>query len=212
MPPTSDKLAADRAASPAQDPDFLARLRRDVVHEAVLRGERLVFHSTWGLFSPREVDEGSRLLVEHLDISPEDDCLDLGCGYGVIGCCMARLAPRGRTLMVDKDFVAVDYAGANGARNGLGNAEAALSNGFSAVGERRFDLIASNLPAKVGKELLYLLLIDARAHLKPGGRLYVVTITGLRRFIERAMGEVFGNYDKVKQGKHYTVALAVRDD
>ena len=42
---------------------------------------------------------------------------------------------------------------------------------------------------------------DARQRLNPGGRCYVVTISGLRRFIEPAFKEVFGNYTKVKQGK-----------
>ena len=85
--------------------------------------------------------------------------------------------------------------------------EVRLSNGFSHVDRGGFDVIAANLPAKTGKELLYLLLSDARAHLAPGGRLYVVTISGLRRFIERNLEQVFGNYQKLKQGRSYTVAL-----
>ena len=72
----------------------------------------------------------------------------------------------------------------------------------------RFDVIASNLPAKVGKELLTLYLHDALARLHPGGRLYLVTINGLRQFIKRNLEEVFGNYKKLKQGRAYTVALA----
>jgi 16S rRNA (guanine1207-N2)-methyltransferase len=47
--------------------------------------------------------------------------------------------------------------------------------------------------------------------LNPDGRLYVVTITGLRRFIEKGFKEVFGNYEKLKQGRDYTVALARRE-
>ena len=41
---------------------------------------------------------------------------------------------------------------------------------------------------------------------------HVVTVSGLRRFIERNFIEVFGNYDKLKQGAHYTVALATMPD
>ena len=83
-----------------------------------------------------------------------------------------------------------------------------LSNGLDAVRDRRFDCIVSNLPAKVGKELLSIFLHDARRQLNPGGALWVVTISGLRRFIERGFKEVFGNYEKVKQGRDYTVAMA----
>jgi 16S rRNA (guanine1207-N2)-methyltransferase len=192
--------------------ETLDKLRRDIVIDADLAGERLALHSTWGIFSPREVDEGTRLLVERLEIEPTDDCLDLGCGYGPIGLFMARKAPQGRTLMVDKDFMAVDYANANAQRNDLPNAQAMLSNGFDHIDPaRRFDVIASNIPAKVGKEMLSLMLHDARARLKPGGRLYVVTINGLRQYMKRNLNEVLGNYDKLKQGRTYTVALARKD-
>lgn len=187
---------------------FLDKLRQDIVFTDELRGQKLTFHTTWGIFSPREVDEGSRMLLDFMKIDENDDCLDLGCGYGPIGMTMARLAPKGRTLLVDKDFVAVDFANKNISNNRIENAEAILSNGLAGVGDRKFDIIASNIPAKVGNEMLYLFLYDALAHLKPGGRLYVVTITGLRQFIKRSFNEVFGNYDKLKQGKTYTVAMA----
>ena len=191
--------------------DQLDRLRRDIVFEVPVEGRILRLHSTWGLFSPRELDEGSRLLLDHLEVEPDANCLDLGCGYGAIGLALAARAPQGETLLVDKDFVAVDYANANARRNGLANARACLSNGFDQVPkDRRFDLIASNIPAKVGKELLALLLHDARDRLRPGGRLYVVTINGLREFMKRNLREVFGTYHKLKQGPHYTVARADR--
>ena len=44
--------------------------------------------------------------------------------------------------------------------------------------------------------------------MNPGARFYVVTITGLRKFVQKAFIEVFGNYKKLKQGKTYTVAMA----
>ena len=58
--------------------------------------------------------------------------------------------------------------------------------------------------------MLYIILAGARDHLKVGGRLYVVTIAGLRKFIKRNLTEVFGNYRKLKQGKTYTVGEAVK--
>ena len=53
-------------------------------------------------------------------------------------------------------------------------------------------------------------LSEIHEHLEPGGRLYVVVISGLRQFIARAFVEVFGNHHKLKQGKQYTVAMAER--
>jgi 16S rRNA G1207 methylase RsmC len=189
----------------------LARLQEDIVFQTELRGRLLTFHSTWGLFSPREVDEGTRLLLRHLEVGPQDDCLDLGCGYGPIGLTLAALAPSGRTLLVDKDFVAVDYSRRNAEINRIDNARAQLSDGFRHIDPTlRFDLVASNIPAKVGKEALSLYLHDARDRLRPSGRLYVVTVNGLRQFMKRNLSEVFGNYAKLKQGAHYTVAMAHR--
>ena len=177
--------------------------------ETRLRGRKYTFCTRAGIFSRKEMDDGTLLLIESVDVMPMNSVIDVGCGYGPIGLLMARMAPQGRTLLVDKDFVAVDYANRNARANDLDNARAQLSNGFDQVDPAlRFDVIASNLPAKVGKELLTLYLHDALARLRPGGRLYLVTITGLRQFIKRNLEEVFGNYKKLKQGRAYTVALA----
>ena len=186
--------------------EYNRKIRRDLLIE--FRGLQL--QTTWGLFSPRAVDEGSRLLLDYLELGEADDCLDLGCGYGVLGLCMARAAPLGHTLLVDKAFVAVDYAERNRQRNRIDNASCLLSNGFQQIPAQSFDVIVSNIPAKVGKEMLYIYLFDALAHLKPGGSFYIVTITGLRQFFKRGFAEVFGHYEKIKQGKTYTVARGVK--
>ena len=190
--------------------DWIADLKKDIVFQTRLAGHDLVFHSTWGLFSPRGIDEGTALLFKHMDVKPDDDIFDLGCGYGAIGVALAKAAPSGRVLMADKDYLAVAYANKNAAANGTSNAEAILSNGFSEVGERKFDLVVSNIPAKVGKELLSIFLYDALDHLNPGGRIVVVTINGLRQFMKRNLNEVFGNFRKLKQGKSYTVSQAFK--
>jgi 16S rRNA (guanine1207-N2)-methyltransferase len=193
---------------PHLDAATLARWRQDIVFKDTVLGDDYTFHSTWGIFSPENLDEGSLLLLEHVDFKATDNCLDVGCGYGVLGMVCAKKAPQGTSVLVDKDFVAVDYARKNCALNQLNNTEVFLSNGFNAVGNRKFDIILSNLPAKVSKEQHYLYLYDAFEHLAVGGRFYVVTINGLRDFIARTFKEVFGNYSKLKQGKTYTVAMA----
>lgn len=187
---------------------YLAKLRQDIVFSETLCGHTLQFHTTWGLFSPKNVDEGSRLLLDHMEVNRNDDTLDLGCGYGPLGLTLAKLAPEGNSILVDKDFVAVEYSKKNAMLNQINNTKIFLSNGFDQVGDSRFDLIVSNLPAKTGKELYYLYFYDALARMNQGGRFYVVTISGLRKFVARAFDEVFGNYKKLKQGKTYTVAMA----
>lgn len=189
----------------------LNKLRQDIVFHENLCGRELSFHTTWGLFSPREIDEGTRLMLKYIEVEQDSDILDIGCGYGPIGIALAAMAPKGQTLMVDKDFVAIEYTRKNIQLNGINNAEACLSNGLNQVGERQFDRVVSNIPAKVGKELLWLILHDAKQHLRPQGRIYVVTINGLREFMAKNLKQVFGNYKKIKQGAHYTVAMAINE-
>jgi 16S rRNA G1207 methylase RsmC len=192
--------------------DPLTSLRKDIEFTDFLCNQSLKFRSTWGIFSPRQIDDGTRLLMKYLKIKPEDDCFDLGCGYGAIGITMAKLAPQGKTLMVDKDFMAVEYANKNATLNKANNASAMLSNGFQHINHnQRFDIIASNVPAKVGKEMMTLLLNDALHHLKPGGEIYLVTINGLRQYMKRNLKEIFGNYKKLKQGTGYTISYARRE-
>ncbi len=192
------------------EPD-IAKFKQDIVFDVTLRGRQFSFHTTWGLFSPRKIDDGTYRLIEKVQIKPDDVTLDIGCGFGAIGLAIAANSPQGKVHMVDKDFVAVKFANKNAKINGIGNCEAYLSNGFSNVKEMQFDHVVSNLPANVGKEMLSILLYDARSRLKPGGRITVVTVAGLRKFIRRNFEEVFGNFDKLKQGKTYAVATAVKE-
>jgi len=185
-------------------------IRKPLQFNTDLQGEQLSFLTTYGIFSPKEIDAGTKLILRYLDVQPDFDCLDLGCGYGPIGIWMARKATQGKVTMLDKDFVAVDYANQNITKNGLKNATAKLSNGFSELNDEKFDLIVSNIPAKVGNEMLYLFLYDAFHHLKPGGKFVVVTVNGLRHFCKRTFNEVFGNYKKLKQGNAYTISATTK--
>ena len=187
------------------------RYREGVEFEWTLRGQPFRFASTWGLFSPREVDAGTVMLLEEIVVPPEADCLDLGCGYGPIGLTLAMLAPGGQTTMVDRDYIAVEYANRNAEANRVPNARALLSNGFDEVPEEaRFDLVATNLPAKVGNEMTSILFADAHDRLRPGGEFWLVTLSGMRKYIQRTLEETFGNYEKVRQGRQHTVHRAAR--
>jgi len=193
------------------DNNQLNEYRKDIQFNETLCGHSLNYSSTWGIFSPREIDAGTKLLMQYIKINADDNCFDLGCGYGPIGLTMAKLAPNGQTLLVDKDFMAVEYSNKNAVNNQIKNAKAMLSNGFQHIDENlKFDVIASNVPAKVGKEMMSLMLHDAHQRMNQDGRLYLVTVNGLRQYMKRNLKEIFGNYKKVKQGKAYTIHLAYK--
>ncbi len=81
--------------------------------QTTLRGHLLQFETKPGLFSKGEIDKGSSLLIDRMEISSTDTVLDLGCGYGAIGLVAARMANRGTVWMVDTDVRAVQYATIN---------------------------------------------------------------------------------------------------
>lgn len=173
----------------------IAELKKDIKFTTILKEQSLKFNTTWGIFSPKAIDSGTELFLKHLQLTDNETALDIGCGYGPIGLCIASYSKNSEVHMVDKDFVAVDYANKNAQQNNLANAKAYLSNGLSAVPkELEFTTIVSNIPAKVGKEMLSILLHDVHKQLAPNGQFIVVTINGLRQYMKRNFMEVFGNY------------------
>lgn len=189
----------------------ISRLKKDIVLDVELLGSKFNLHTRWGVFSPRSIDDGTVLLMKYISADENDVCLDLGCGYGPIGLALARHCSKGQVHMVDKDFVAVELANYNAKNNGITNAKAYLSDAFTHVpNEIRFDQIISNIPAKVGREQLSVILYDAYDALETGGKITVVTINGLKDFIKTNFKSVFGNYKKIKQGQKYIISQAVK--
>jgi len=189
----------------------IAKLKQDLTIQVNLLDHDLTFKTRWGVFSPRAIDEGTQLFLKHVDIQESDKCLDLGCGYGPIGLAVAKSCPKGEVHMVDKDFIAVELSNTNAKLNNINNAQAYLSDAFSLVDKTNyFDQVLSNVPAKVGREQLSIILYDAYDALKPGGKITFVTINGLRHFIKDNFKSVFGNYKKLKQGQKYTIAQAIK--
>jgi len=200
--PTPDKsrrTARDHLASP---PQILLPLPT----------RTLTLTSAWGLFSAKSIDEGTALLLNEVQaLDSPKNALDLGCGYGPIGLTLAGLWPQAQVTCVDKDLLAVETTRANIAHNQLTNATVVLSPGLRDVPADHYDLICSNLPAQAGNEALDELLLDAYDHLSPGGSLVVVVVSGLGQYIKRRLTDLFGNYNKAKQGSRHLVAEAIRE-
>ena len=189
----------------------IVNLKKDIRIVVNLLDNELTLHTRWGVFSPRSIDEGTLLLMKHIEVDVNDVCLDLGCGYGPIGLALAKHCTKGEVHMIDKDFVAVELANNNAKLNNLSNAKAYFSDAFLQIpNEVKFDQVISNLPAKVGREQLSIILYDAFDALKPGGKITVVTINGLKDFIKNNFKSVFGNYKKLKQGQKYIVSQATK--
>ncbi|MBX5450114.1 methyltransferase [Thermogemmatispora sp.] len=101
------------------------------------------------VFAGGELDEGTRLLLEVLEVYVTDVALDLGCGAGYIGMHIAERARKGSVTLVDASLAAVALAQQQLQEKGLTNAQALPSDATSAVSGQRFSLIATNPPFHV---------------------------------------------------------------
>lgn len=187
-------------------PQAPSRPREVVFH---FRGLEFRFVTDRGVFSYKHVDRGTCLLLEALEVGPEEEVLDLGCGYGVVGVVVAALAPRGRVVMVDRNARAVDLARENARRHGLPHVEVLHGDLYAPVVGRRFDVIATNPPIRAGRSVVRTIIEGAPQHLKPGGRFYLVARTAHgARTLGRLVAEVFGSSEEVERGGGYRVYRA----
>jgi 16S rRNA (guanine1207-N2)-methyltransferase len=151
------------------------------------RGHTFVFDLAHTLFSSFEVDKGSDLLLRTIDLpTPPHHILDLGCGHGVLGIVLARLFPTAQVTLLDKDLLAVRYAHHNAQLNQATNIQALGSVGLEQLATTRYDVIVSNIPAKVGDQAIEQEFVhQPLRHLHDGGAYWFVVVSGLNHLIPR---------------------------
>ena len=141
--------------------------------EVKIKDELFKFKTDNGVFSKGELDYGTRLLIETvLKNDIKGDILDLGCGYGPIGIIVNRLK-NVNVDMVDVNKRAIHLTKLNIKENDLLNVNCYLSDGFVNI-NKKYDVIISNPPIRIGKNKLYNLIISAKDYLNDNGIIYVV--------------------------------------
>jgi 16S rRNA (guanine1207-N2)-methyltransferase len=178
---------------------------------ATLRGFALTFTTDAAVFSRQRIDFGSALLIEVMQIRPDDVVLDLGCGYGPIGTVAGRLAPQGKVYLVDVNERAAALARRNLAENGVTNAEVRVGDGLAPVRGLVFDKVLTNPPIRAGKQVIYQMVDDAFAQLKPGGEYWCVIQTKQGApSMKKKLKETFGNVEDVEREAGYHIFRAVK--
>lgn len=130
------------------------------------------FYVDNGVFSKRTLDFGTRTLLENLDIERiQGDVLDFGCGYGPIGIYIAKNTDA-YVDMIDVNERSLSLAGRNAIENNV-TVNVFKSNIYSGV-LKTYDFIITNPPIRVGKKILYEILMGAYDYLKPEGELWLV--------------------------------------
>lgn len=150
------------------------------------KGIKFIFDVANTLFSTFAIDHGTDMLIRHMTLNNPKNILDLGCGYGPIGIILAKTNPKTQVTMVDADLLAVRYTNINIEKNNLSNAIIIGSVGMEAVIDKNFDLIVSNIPAKIGDEAITQeFIMMPYSHLNPDGELWVVVVSALNHLIPR---------------------------
>lgn len=154
------------SATPA-DPEAVASMT------VRLAGRDVQVRTAPKVFSHARLDLGTSVLLRSVpDLPAEGQFLDLGCGWGPIALTMALQRPRARVWAVDVNDRALDLVAGTATDLGLPNLRAVRPQDVPE--EIRFDVIWSNPPIRVGKQVLHALLQSWLTRLTGDGAAYLV--------------------------------------
>ena len=140
-----------------------------------LKNHLFRFKTDNGVFSKREVDFGSRLLIDTFQM-PETEglILDVGCGYGPIGLSIAKDNENRTVHMIDVNERAIELAKENAELNRVKNVVIYESDRLINVEEKNFAAILTNPPIRAGKKTVHEIFEQSYHHLVSEGELWVV--------------------------------------
>jgi 16S rRNA (guanine1207-N2)-methyltransferase len=177
-----------------------------------LRSQLFRFKTDNGVFSKKEVDFGSRLLIEAFELpNVEGSVLDVGCGYGPIGLSIAKNYPERIVHMVDVNERAIELSKANAVQNAVHNVEIYESDTLINVKEYNFAAILTNPPIRAGKKTVHDIFEQSYEHLVTGGELWIVIQKkqGAPSALEK-LKERFTIVETIDKSKGYFIIKAVK--
>ncbi|WP_371018917.1 class I SAM-dependent methyltransferase [Pseudalkalibacillus sp. JSM 102089] len=177
-----------------------------------LRGSKFQFTTDSGVFSKKEIDFGSKLLIESFEEPElEGDIVDVGCGYGPIGISLASEFSNRYFYMLDINERATELAMSNAIKNRVHNLSVMASDQLNAVKDKTFASVLTNPPIRAGKQVVHGILQEAYDVLKKGGTLWVVIQKkqGAPSAITK-LDEMFEHVETVVKKKGYYILKAVK--
>jgi len=185
------------------------------IWDFTLRGNKLLFTTDQGVFSKKEVDFGSRVLIEAFTF-PEikGAILDVGCGYGPIGLSLAKERSSVEITMIDVNERAIELARLNAQKNNITNVHIFKSDCYDALKvDDQYAAILTNPPIRAGKKVVHAILEGAVQRLLPNGELWVVIQKkqGAPSALEK-MEDLFGEVEVVEKKKGYYIIRAKKVD
>ncbi|PRX67997.1 16S rRNA m(2)G 1207 methyltransferase [Bacillus sp. V-88] len=178
-----------------------------------LRGQTFRFKTDQGVFSKKEVDFGSRALIESFELPDvKGPILDVGCGYGPVGLSLAKDIGDRMVHMIDVNERALSLAKENAEVNKVQNVKVYQSDRYTNVVEKGFAAILTNPPIRAGKETVHSILESSYEHLTERGELWVVIQKkqGAPSAMEK-MEKIFSNVEIVIRKKGYYILKSVKE-
>lgn len=156
-----------------------------------------------GLFARGRLDDGTRLLIEHLPpLSAGARVLDYACGTGVIAAAVLERHPDASVAALDVDTLALEATRANAPA-----ARAMSGSSISDTGDAIYDAILSNPPIHdgVGEDhgVLDALIRTAPQHLAPRGVFQIVVQSRVR--LEKPLAMAFGAIEIVARDGRFCI-------
>jgi 16S rRNA (guanine1207-N2)-methyltransferase len=177
-----------------------------------LKSSHFRFKTDNGVFSKREVDFGSRLLIEAFQLPElEGPLLDVGCGYGPIGLTVAKMDQNRSVHMIDVNERAIQLAKENAEKNHVSNVKIYESDRLLNVADKDFTAILTNPPIRAGKKVVHEIFEQSYEHLKQSGELWVVIQKkqGAPSALEK-LKELFSKVETVDKEKGYFIIKSVK--
>lgn len=178
----------------SSDPNY-GRLTGKRIHITV-RGVSLEFVTAPGVFSGRDIDRGSLILAELMDVPDNGAVLDLGCGYGFLGILAAKLKPSSTIFMSDINKLAVKLASINIKLNNVSNATVKQGDLFKPFGSTMFDSIITNPPYSAGMRVIERFVTESARYLTHHGSLQLVAPSRIK---ERIILLIMRSYEDVAE-------------
>lgn len=168
-----------------------------------------------GVFSYRELDYGTKVLIESLlddkDFSNVTDVIDLGSGYGPIGLFIKTKYPNSNLTLVDVNERAIELTNHNFKENNL-DANILLSDFYENINkDMTFDLVISNPPIRIGKEKLFNMYLETSNRLEDDGEFWLVVRKkqGALSHV-KYLETIFSEVKIIKRSKGYFVISAIK--
>jgi len=174
-----------------------------------LRGESFKFLTASSVFSKKQVDPGTRLLIEVMRLPQTGIVLDVGCGYGAVGIAVAASNMRLQVIMTDVNMRAVQLARRNIKINKVSNAEVRYGYFYQPVKETMFNCVLTNPPVSAGMETVKTIMTQAPKVMASGATFQMVIRSKIgSKTLPSILNDIFGNCEVLARKSGYRVLIA----